>query len=133
MYSSRPCPLKKSSERNLARRMDRTSLQLFVALFALGSIGKTAQREFIAVSAVSKRLSDLEATLGTAMLCRHPRGVGEMPQRAFELMNGVGELALMELLDDWALRHSDLVARDFSTLPVTARLLIGHLSADQDA
>jgi DNA-binding transcriptional LysR family regulator len=59
-------------------------------------------------------------------------GVGVMPQRAFELMNGVGELASIELLDDWALRHINLVARDFSTLPVTARLLVEHLKAQND-
>jgi DNA-binding transcriptional LysR family regulator len=304
----------KSSERNFARRIDLTSLQLFVAVCELGSIGKAAEREFIAASAVSKRLSDLEATLGTALLYRHTRGVGltpagesllhharsvlfslekmqgelseyadgvrghvrvhasisaivqflpedlgafihthpevkidleehlstevvravaegaadlgicntadgvgelqtlpyrtdklvlivpkghilraqaaihfeasldydqvglhtnssiyiamqqaavkvgrtmklrihvtgldamcrmihnglgvgVMPQRAFELMHGVGELESIELLDDWALRHINLVARDFSTLPVTARLLVEHLTANQD-
>ena len=69
----------KSSERNFARRIDLTSLQLFVAVCELGSIGKAAEREFIAASAVSKRLSDLEATLGTALLYRHTRGVGLTP------------------------------------------------------
>ena len=69
----------KSSERNFARRIDLTSLQLFVAVCELGSIGKAAEREFIAPSAVSKRLSDLEATLGTALLYRHTRGVGLTP------------------------------------------------------
>ena len=311
----------KSSERNFARRMDLTSLQLFVAVCELGSIGKAAEREFIAASAVSKRLSDLEATLGTTLLYRHTRGVGltpagesllhharsvlfslekmqgelseyadgvrghvrvhasisaivqflpedlgafirthpevkidleehlstevvravaegaadlgicnsadgmrntasgvgelqslpyrtdklvlivpkghvllahgalyfeaslgydqvglhanssiyiamqqaaaavgrtiklrihvtsldamcrmihnglgvgVMPQRAFELMNSVGSLESIELLDDWATRHINLVARDFSTLPVTARLLVEHLTANQD-
>ena len=304
----------KTSERNFARRIDLTSLQLFVVVCELGSIGKAAEREFIAASAVSKRLSDLEATLGTALLYRHPRGVGltpagesllhharsvlfslekmqgelseyadgvrghvrvhasisaivqflpedlgafirthpevkidleehlstevvravaegaadlgicntadgvgdlqtlpyrtdklvlivprghvllgqaaiyfetsldydqvglhtnssiyiamqqaaaavgrtiklrihvtgldamcrmihnglgvgVMPQRAFELMNGVGELESIALLDDWATRKINLVARDFSTLPVTARLLVEHLSANQD-
>jgi len=312
----------KNSDRNFARpfnrRIDLTSLQLFVVVCELGSIGKAAEREFIAASAVSKRLSDLEATLGTALLYRHTRGVGltpagesllhharsvlfslekmqgelseyadgvrghvrvhasmsaivqflpedlgafirthpevkidleehlstevqravaegaadlgicntasgirnrtnelqslpyrtdklvlivptghvlraqaaihfesalgydqvgldanssiyiamqqaaakvgrsiklrihvtgldamcrmihnglglgVMPQRAFELMQGVGELESIELLDDWATRHIDLVARDFSTLPVTARLLVEHLTAAQD-
>ena len=69
----------KSSERNFARRIDLTSLQLFVAVCELGSIGKAAEREFIAASAVSKRLSDLEATLGTGLLYRHTRGVGLTP------------------------------------------------------
>ncbi|WP_332776130.1 LysR family transcriptional regulator [Polaromonas sp.] len=305
----------KSSERNFARRIDLTSLQLFVAVCELGSIGKAAEREFIAASAVSKRLSDLEATLDTSLLYRHTRGVdltpagesllhharsvlfslekmqgelseyadgvrghvrvhasisaivqflpedlgafirrhaevkidleehlsteviravqegaadlgicnvgvltksgagdlqtlpyrqdrlvlivpkghalasqgainfeaaldydqvglhatssiylamrqaaaavgrtiklrihvtgldamcrmihnglgvGVMPQRAFELMHGVGELESVVLTDDWAVRQIELVARDFSTLPVTARLLVDHLTA----
>lgn len=301
----------KSSERNFARRIDLTSLQLFVAVCELGSIGKAAEREFIAASAVSKRLSDLEAALDTPLLYRHTRGVdltpagqsllhharsvlfslekmqgelseysagvrghvrvhasisaivqflpedlgafigqhpevkidleehlstevvravqegaadlgicntadgsgelqtlpyrqdrlvmivprghvlgmqdaiafedsldfdhvglhsnssiylamrdaaaqagrtiklrihvtgldamcrmihnglgvGVMPQRAFELMHGVGELESVALTNDWAERHIELVARDFSSLPVTARLLVDHLTA----
>ena len=219
----------KSSERNFARRIDLTSLQLFVAVCELGSIGKAAEREFIAASAVSKRLSDLEEHLSTEVvravqegaadlgicntangagelrtlpyrndklvlivptahalcaqgaihfeaaldydqvglhsnssiylamraaaaavgrtiklrihvtgldaMCRmihNGLGVGVMPQRAFELMHGVGELESIELLDDWSTRHINLVARDFSTLPVTARLLVEHLTANQD-
>nr|WP_315431247.1 LysR family transcriptional regulator [uncultured Albidiferax sp.] len=67
------------TERNFARRMDLTSLQLFVAVCELGSIGRAAEREFIAASAVSKRLSDLEATLATPLLVRHTRGVDLTP------------------------------------------------------
>lgn len=301
----------KPADRSFARRMDLTSLQLFVAVCELGSIGKAAEREFIAASAISKRLADLEATLGTPLLYRHTRGVdltpagesllhharsvlyslekmqgelseyvdgvrghvrvhasisaivqflpedlgafireheqvkidleehlstevvravqegaadlgicnagvgtgelqtrpyredqlvlivpqghplaavdaidfvqsldwdhvglhatssiylamreaaaaagrsirlrihvtgldamcrmihnglgvGVMPRRAFELMHGVGDLACAELKDDWARRRIELVARDFSTLPVTARLLVDHLTA----
>ncbi len=55
-------------------------------------------------------------------------GVGVMTQWAFDLMHGVGELASLTLLDGWAERRIDLVARDFSTLPLTARLLVDHLS-----
>jgi DNA-binding transcriptional LysR family regulator len=73
-----PKPVK-PSERNFARRVDLTSLQLFVAVCELGSIGKAAEREFIAASAVSKRLSDLEATLDTTLLYRHTRGVDLTP------------------------------------------------------
>jgi DNA-binding transcriptional LysR family regulator len=67
------------SERSFARRIDLTSLQLFVAVCELGSIGRAAEREFIAASAVSKRLSDLEATLETPLLYRHTRGVDLTP------------------------------------------------------
>ncbi len=67
------------SERNFARRIDLTSLQLFVAVCELGSIGRAAEREFIAASAISKRLSDLEAALATPLLYRHARGVDLTP------------------------------------------------------
>ncbi len=69
----------KSSERNFARRMDLTSLQLFVAVCELGSIGRAAEREFIAASAISKRLAELEAGVGTQLLHRHARGVALTP------------------------------------------------------
>lgn len=69
----------KPSERNFARRIDLTSLQLFVAVCELGSIGKAAEREYIAASAVSKRLSGLELTLDTPLLYRHTRGVDLTP------------------------------------------------------
>ncbi|WP_427915541.1 LysR substrate-binding domain-containing protein [Ramlibacter sp. MMS24-I3-19] len=66
-------------ERSFARRLDLTSLQLFVAVCELGSIGRAAEREFIAASAISKRLSDLEAALGAPLLYRRPRGVELTP------------------------------------------------------
>lgn len=68
-----------TTERSFARRIDLTSLQLFVAVCETGSIGRAAEREFIAASAVSKRLSELEATLGTRLLYRHARGVDLTP------------------------------------------------------
>lgn len=72
-----------TSDRNATRRflrhVDLTSLQLFVAVCELGSIGKAAEREFIAASAVSKRLSDLETSLDTPLLYRHTRGVDLTP------------------------------------------------------
>ena len=69
----------KNPDRHFVRRIDLTSLQLFVAVCELGSIGKAAEREFIAASAVSKRLSDLEAALDTPLLYRHTRGVDLTP------------------------------------------------------
>ena len=66
-------------DRNFVRRVDLTSLQLFVAVCELGSIGRAAEREFIAASAISKRLSDLEAALHTPLLYRHARGVDLTP------------------------------------------------------
>lgn len=68
-----------SLERSFVRKIDLTSLQLFVAVCELGSIGRAAEREYIAASAVSKRLSDLEAAVGTPLLYRHTRGVNLTP------------------------------------------------------
>jgi DNA-binding transcriptional LysR family regulator len=70
---------------------------------------------------------------GLDAMCRmidNGLGVGVMPRRAFELMHGVGELECVRLTDGWATRSIDLVARDFSTLPVTGRLLVEHLTAN---
>ncbi len=69
----------KPSERSFARRLDLTTLQLFAAVCEHGSIGKASDKEFIAASAVSKRLSDLETAAGTALLYRHARGVSPTP------------------------------------------------------
>ena len=66
-------------DRAFTRRLDLTTLQLFVAVCERGSIGKAAEQEFMAPSAVSKRLSDLEATVGTDLLMRHARGVTPTP------------------------------------------------------
>lgn len=66
-------------DRGFARRIDLTSLQLFVAVCELGGIARAAQQEYIAASAVSKRLSDLEAAVGTPLLHRSRRGVTPTP------------------------------------------------------
>jgi DNA-binding transcriptional LysR family regulator len=62
-------------------------------------------------------------------------GIGVMPQRAFELMQGgIGRgLRSIALNDAWAAREIRLVARDFSTLPVAARTLVKHLQAPEAA
>jgi DNA-binding transcriptional LysR family regulator len=54
-------------------------MQLFVAVCEEGSIARAAQREHLAASAVSKRLSDLESSVDTALLYRHARGVDLTP------------------------------------------------------
>ncbi|MDO5086315.1 MAG: LysR family transcriptional regulator [Comamonadaceae bacterium] len=96
-----------TSERNFARRIDLTSLQLFVAVGETGSIGRAAAREYMAASAVSKRLSELENAAGTALLHRHARGVELTPagqsllQHARGLLFGVEKMqaALSEYAD----------------------------------
>ena len=59
--------------------IDPISLRLFIAVCEEGTIARAAEREFIAPSAVSKRIADIEADLGVPMLHRSKRGVTPTP------------------------------------------------------
>ncbi|VFR16836.1 Transcriptional regulators, LysR family [plant metagenome] len=59
---------------NLAR-FDLVTLALFVAVARQGSISAGARQSHLAVGAASKRISDLEAALGTPLLFRNAAGV----------------------------------------------------------
>lgn len=59
--------------------IDPVSLRLFIAVCEEGTIARAAEREFIAPSAVSKRIADIEAALGVPMLRRSKRGVTPTP------------------------------------------------------
>lgn len=67
-------------------RFDLLSLQLFVAVCEERSIAKAADREHIAASAVSKRVSDLEARLKTALFHRSSKGL-ELTESAHALLH----------------------------------------------
>lgn len=56
-------------------QIDTISLRLLIAVFDEGSIAKAARREFIAASAISKRISEIEETVGASLIKRHARGV----------------------------------------------------------
>ena len=64
---------------NILRRLDLTSLQLFLAIHEEGSLTRAAEREAIAVSAASKRLADMERALGVALMVRTARGMTLTP------------------------------------------------------
>lgn len=59
---------------NIAR-FDLVTLSLFVAIARTGSITRGAQQSSLALAAASRRISDLEAHLGTPLLFRHANGV----------------------------------------------------------
>jgi DNA-binding transcriptional LysR family regulator len=63
----------------ILRRLDLTTLRLFVAVCEEGSLTRAARRAAIAPSAVSKRLAELEQTLGVELLERGARGMGVTP------------------------------------------------------
>lgn len=58
---------------------DLFSLTLFLGVAETGSIAGAATRHNIAASAVSRRMSELEASIGTALLYRQQRGVELTP------------------------------------------------------
>jgi DNA-binding transcriptional LysR family regulator len=60
---------------NLAKKIDLTTLQLFVAICDEGNLTRASQREAIAPSAVSKRLHDLEHVLKVNLFNRQPNGM----------------------------------------------------------
>lgn len=60
-------------------RVDFLTLKLFVAIADERSLTRAAEREHLALAAVSKRISDLEAHLRTPLLYRQPKGVALTP------------------------------------------------------
>lgn len=60
-------------------RHDLVSLKLFVAVAECANLTRAAEREHLAVSAVSKRIAELEDLAGTPLLQRYPRGVALTP------------------------------------------------------
>ncbi|UYG01639.1 MULTISPECIES: LysR family transcriptional regulator [unclassified Halomonas] len=61
------------------RRFDFTTLKLFISVADEGRLTAAAEREHLALAAVSKRMSDLEVLVGTTLLYRKPRGVELTP------------------------------------------------------
>lgn len=60
-------------------RFDLITLKLFVAVGEEANLTRAAERENIVLSAASKRIADLETSVGIALLRRHARGVTLTP------------------------------------------------------
>lgn len=66
------------------QRFDFVTLKLFVTIADVGRLTLAAEREHLALAAVSKRISDLETMVDTKLLYRRARGVELTPAgRAF--------------------------------------------------
>lgn len=89
---------------NVSSRIDFLTLRLFVAIIEEGSIARAAERENIAASAVSKRITDLEQSLQSELLVRHRQGIEPTAagqalfQHARLIMRNLAELEA-ELID----------------------------------
>jgi DNA-binding transcriptional LysR family regulator len=87
-------------------RFDFKDLELFVAVAEAGSIARAAERCHTVASAVSKRLSDMEESFGTALLTRGARGVELTSAGHAFLVKARKLLAQAAQLDEEIEKHS---------------------------
>jgi DNA-binding transcriptional LysR family regulator len=79
--------------------VDLTSLRVFVAVAQSGSISAGAEAISLSIAAVSKRITDLEAVVGTLLFRRTPSGMALSPaghsllQHALQIQQGVERMA----------------------------------------
>jgi DNA-binding transcriptional LysR family regulator len=83
--------------------LDLTSLRLFVAVCETRNIARAAEQHHIVASAISKRLAQLESTVGNTLVERHRRGV---------VVTGAGEILLEHARA--MLANADRVSRDMA-------------------
>ncbi|SCZ31517.1 MULTISPECIES: LysR family transcriptional regulator [unclassified Pseudomonas] len=81
------------------QHLDHFSLHLFILVCEEGTIARASQRAFIAPSAVSKRISDIEARFGTPLFKRSKRGVEPTPAGQALLRHARSLTRAMERLD----------------------------------
>jgi DNA-binding transcriptional LysR family regulator len=90
-------------------RTDLLTLKLFAAVYEELSIAKASDREHIALSALSKRLSDMEGAIGTSLFHR--------------LRNGLEPTPAAEAL----IRHARLIMREVSQMETDLKdFTVGH-------
>jgi len=63
----------------LLRKIDLTTLRLFIAVCQERNIARAAERECIAPSAVSRRIAEIEQLIGLPVIHREPRGISVTP------------------------------------------------------
>jgi DNA-binding transcriptional LysR family regulator len=84
--------------RNLIRRIDLTTLRLFVAVCQEKNIARAAERESIAPSAVSRRITEIEHSIGLPVIHRESRGISVTPVGETVLRHAQDIIASIERL-----------------------------------
>lgn len=87
-------------------QFDFRDLEQFIAVAETGSIARAAERCHTVASAVSKRLSDLEGSFGTALLVRGAKGAELTPAGHAFLARARGLVHQAQQLDDELRRHA---------------------------
>jgi DNA-binding transcriptional LysR family regulator len=83
---------------SLLRKVDLISLRLFVAVCKERNIARAAAREFIAPSAVSRRIGEMEAAIGFPLIYRESRGISVTPVGETVLRHAQDIIATIEAL-----------------------------------
>jgi DNA-binding transcriptional LysR family regulator len=83
---------------NLLRKLDLTSLRLFVAVCQERNIARAAERELIAPSAVSRRIADIETIIGLPVIQRQSRGITVTPVGETVLRHALAVIGNIESL-----------------------------------
>jgi len=100
-------------------RLDPVSLQMFVSVVETGTIAGAGEREHLAASAVSKRISELEDLLDTPLLARTNKGVA--PTAAGIGLANLARSALYRL-DDIVVQMRDYAAGTRGLVRVMANI-----------
>ncbi len=82
------------------RRINTSDLELFVAAVEETSFSRAAERYGLVVSAVSRRIADLEKRLGKTLLHRHGRGVQATPAGALLYRQAKAILRSTQLVEE---------------------------------
>jgi DNA-binding transcriptional LysR family regulator len=99
--------------------LDPLSLRLFLAVAEAGTIAAAAESEHIAAAAVSRRISEMEAFVGVALLRRTNKGV--VPTEAGKRLAALAHRALHQF-DDIAIQMRDFAAGTSGIVRVAANV-----------
>ena len=93
----------------MRKRFDLVTLELFVAVATSKSIAQAAATQNIAASAISKRITDLEAQVETALFYRQKTGDGIKRKYGYTCSLGSPSesQSLARLLCRWGRAHLD--------------------------
>ncbi|MDH0132459.1 MULTISPECIES: LysR family transcriptional regulator [Pseudomonas] len=89
------------------QHLDHLSLHLFVIICEEGTIARASERAYMAPSAVSKRISDIEARFGISLLKRSKRGVEPTPAGVALLRHARGLTRAIESLQSELSEYAD--------------------------
>jgi len=112
-------------------KLDPVSLRLFVSVVEEGSLARAAERGHLAAAAVSRRLSELERTLGTKVLRRTNKGMepttagAALLDLAREALNSLDEIYVQMRDYGSGLRKQ---VRVLASLPAITQFLPGEMA-----